>query len=114
MKSHCLKIVVAHILTVVIFIILLSGCKRENRKTIVESPVVSARENTIDINTASEKELQTLPGIGETLAKRIIEFRERNGRFRRPEHLLLVPGVSEKRFHEIRSLIQADQIASHD
>jgi competence protein ComEA len=108
MKSHGLKIVVAHILTVVIFIIPLWGCKQENGKTIVESRVVPARENTIDINTASEKELQTLPGIGETLAKRVIEFRERNGRFRRPEHLLLVPGISEKRLHEIRPLIRAN------
>jgi competence protein ComEA len=108
MKSRGLKIVVAHILTVVIFIIPLSGCKQENGKTIVESPAAPLRENTIDINTGSEKELQTLPGIGETLAKRIIEFRERNGRFRRPEHLLLVPGISEKRFREIRPLIRAD------
>ena len=64
--------------------------------------------DAVDINIASEKELETIPGIGETLAKRIIDFREKNGRFRRPEHLLLVPGISEKRFRQFRSLIRTD------
>ena len=108
MKTHDLKIVVTLILTLVIFLIPLSGCFRENKKTNVESRVVSARENALDINTASEKELEGLPGVGDTLAKRIIEYRNVNGRFRRPEHLLLVPGISEKRFREIRPLVRTD------
>jgi competence ComEA-like helix-hairpin-helix protein len=64
--------------------------------------------NAIDINSASAKELETIPGIGDTLAKRIVEFREKNGRFRRPEHLLLVPGISEKRFRQFRPLIRTE------
>lgn len=69
---------------------------------------VQRSENAININTASAKELETLPYVGEILAQRIVEFREKNGRFRRPEHLLLVPGISEKRFREIRSLIRTE------
>jgi len=108
MKSHDPKIVVTLILTFVIFVIALTSCGRENRKTVVELRGGSVRDDATNINTASEKELQSLPSIGETLAKRIIEFRETNGRFRRPEHLLLVPGISEKKFREIRPLIRTN------
>jgi len=76
-----------------------------------ERPVanaITAVPNAIDINRATAAELMSLPGIGETIAARIVEFREKNGPFRRPEQLLLVPGVSEKKFREIRDLIRAD------
>jgi competence protein ComEA len=69
--------------------------------------------NAIDINRASAEELMSLPGIGETIAERIIEFRQKNGLFRRPEELLLVPGISEKKFREIRTLVKTDP-APHD
>ena len=110
MKLHDLKIVVTTILTLVISVTMFSSCDRENGKTVVELRNDSVREGTININTASEKDLQALPGIGETLAKRIVQFREANGSFRRPEHLLLVPGISEKRFREIKPLIRSDQL----
>jgi competence ComEA-like helix-hairpin-helix protein len=67
--------------------------------------IISA--NAIDINGASAAELEALPGIGETLAKRIVEFREKNGRFRRPENLLLVPGMSDSKFRRMRNLVKA-------
>jgi len=108
MNSRDLKIVVTLTLTLVIFVIALTGCHRQNGKTVVELRNVPMSDNAININAASETELQSLPSIGETLAKRIVEFRETNGRFRRPEHLLLVPGISEKRFREIRPLIRTD------
>jgi competence protein ComEA len=62
----------------------------------------------ISINRASREELERLPGIGPSLAARIVEQRERHGPFRRVEHLLIVRGISERRFREIRTLITAD------
>lgn len=62
----------------------------------------------ININAATQEELEKLPHVGETLAKRIVEFRTNNGPFRRPEHLLLVEGISEKRFREIRPLVKIE------
>ena len=62
----------------------------------------------LNINTATAEELVTIPNIGEKLAVRIVEFRERNGRFQRPEDLLLVPGISDKRFREIRNMIRTE------
>ena len=62
----------------------------------------------ININTASRAELERLPGIGEGLAARIVEHRERNGAFRRVEHLIIVRGISERRFAELRAFITVD------
>ena len=50
----------------------------------------------VDINRASSAELETLPGIGPTLAGRIIEYREQNGAFQTPEELTNVKGIGEK------------------
>lgn len=65
-------------------------------------------ENAVDINTATAAELEKLPDIGPNLARRIVEYRERFGRFRKPEHLMLVQGISEQRFRKIRHLIKAE------
>jgi len=59
----------------------------------------------ININTASAKELEKLPGIGKGLAARIIEHREKYGPFRRPEHLIIVRGISDRRFRAMQDLI---------
>jgi len=62
----------------------------------------------ININTASEKELEKLPGIGRGLADRIVEHREKYGPFRRPEHLIMVRGISDKRFRTLRDSITVE------
>lgn len=62
----------------------------------------------VSINEASREELERLPGIGPALAARIVEHRERFGRFRRAEHLLLVRGISERRFIQLRPYINAE------
>ena len=51
----------------------------------------------LNLNTATARELEALPGIGPSLARKIIEFREKKGGFKRIEELLAVPGISEKR-----------------
>ncbi len=62
----------------------------------------------ININTASEKELEKLPGIGRGLAERIVDHREKYGPFRRPEHLIMVRGISDKRFRALRDSITVE------
>ena len=62
----------------------------------------------VSINEASREDLERLPGIGPALAARIVEHRERFGRFRRAEHLLLVRGISERRFLQLRPYITAE------
>jgi competence protein ComEA len=60
----------------------------------------------LNLNTASVQELDALPGIGPVLAKRIIEFREKKGGFKRVEELLAVPGISEKKWKVIRERVE--------
>jgi competence ComEA-like helix-hairpin-helix protein len=62
----------------------------------------------ISINDASREELEKLPGIGPALAARIVEHRERYGRFRRAEHLLMVRGISERRFRQLRPYVTVE------
>lgn len=62
-------------------------------------------EDSISINTASAEELCGLPGIGEELAGRIIEFREKNGVFRSIGDILDVKGIGFATFEKIRDMI---------
>ncbi|HZH34079.1 MAG TPA: helix-hairpin-helix domain-containing protein [Pyrinomonadaceae bacterium] len=65
-------------------------------------------ETAINLNTASVEEIEKLPGVGEDLARRIVEYRQINGRFRRPEELLLLRGVGEKKFQRVRPFIKTE------
>lgn len=65
-------------------------------------------QTAVNINTASTEDLEKLPHIGKDYAKRIIEYREKFGAFRRAEELMLVRGMSDKKFREIRSLIKVE------
>lgn len=55
----------------------------------------------ININSAGEAEFTALPGIGDILAQRILDYRQENGDFHRVEDLMNVEGIGEKRMEEI-------------
>jgi len=59
----------------------------------------------IDLNLASSEELQSLPGIGPALAKRILESRSREGPFRGPDDLLRVRGIGPTTLARIRGMV---------
>lgn len=61
--------------------------------------------NLVNINSATARELETLPGIGPVLAERILEFRKNNGRFLKIEDIQNVSGIGQKRFDAIKELI---------
>ena len=65
----------------------------------------TAGDGRININTASNAELTDLPGIGNTLAARIVDYRTRNGSFIRIEDIRNVTGIGERRFEAIKDLI---------
>ena len=56
----------------------------------------------MNINTASKKELDALPGIGETLAQRIIDYRSANGPFSTVDELTKVKGIGEKTLEKLK------------
>ncbi len=68
--------------------------------------VKSVRNFKININTARADQLQMLPGIGATLAQRILDYRKQNGSFKELEDLEDVDGLTEKRFGRIKELIE--------
>lgn len=71
---------------------------------ILATPALIAAEgkDVVNINTAGAEELMLLPRVGPSVADRIVEFREKNGRFKATEDLLLVRGVGEKTFELIK------------
>jgi competence ComEA-like helix-hairpin-helix protein len=66
----------------------------------------ASEKHPIDLNTATPAALRTLPGIGVTLATRIIEYRTDNDGFRALDELMDVKGIGEKRMESIRSLVR--------
>ena len=65
-------------------------------------------ENAVNINEANSAELETLPFVGAKTAKEIVRHRKKHGKFRRPEHLILVRGISDRRFRKMRSMVRVE------
>jgi competence ComEA-like helix-hairpin-helix protein len=103
------------LLSLVLFISLAAtSCAKRSRVTVLNAPTPDQRSSAtltgpkININAASVKELEVLPGIGKGLAERIVEQREKYGPFRRTEHLMMVRGISETRFRAVRHLVTVE------
>lgn len=97
------------LLLLTIFCFLTINCRQKDAKqSFPQQKPVSVAENAININTASAQELEKLPNIGAKLAEKIIEHRELYGNFRKPEHLMLVSGISDRRFREMRNFIKIE------
>lgn len=65
----------------------------------------SATVGIVNINTASAADLEGLPGIGAKTAARIVEYRQKNGPFKKIEELMNVRGVGEKNFLKLKPQI---------
>ena len=59
----------------------------------------------INLNSATVPQLEALPGIGKATAERIVEYREKNGGFKKIEELMNVRGIGEKSFLTLKPLI---------
>jgi competence protein ComEA len=74
-----------------------------------------AAATLVNLNTASTTDLQALPGIGAKTAERIIEYRQKNGPFKKIEELMNVRGVGEKNFLKLKpQLTVGGAKADHD
>ena len=83
----------------------------------IENSISTKNQNIIDlhsirinINEASVDQLMDLPGIGETKANEIVQYRATNGYFDRIEDILNVPGIGESTFNQFKDLIETNSI----
>jgi competence protein ComEA len=72
------------------------------QKKDADSAGKKATSAVVNINSATPAELETLPGIGARTAQRIVEYRQKNGGFKKIEELMNVQGVGEKSFLKIK------------
>jgi len=78
-------------------------------------PPVGTVAAIVNLNTASASDLEALPGIGAKTAARIVEYRQKNGPFKKIEELMNVRGVGEKNFLKLKPQITVTAAkADHD
>jgi competence ComEA-like helix-hairpin-helix protein len=82
--------------------------QKEAKQVLLTENQVIVSETAISINIATAEELKKILHIGDGLAQKIVEHREKFRRFRKAEHLMLVDGISDNKFREVRSLIRVE------
>ena len=99
-------------LTVMIFALALPSCVRREISnshaealTSQQSVKGQALPSCINLNLATAEQLMQLPGIGEVMSQRIIEYRKRHGPFRRPEEIIIIEGFSERKYRAVADLV---------
>ena len=68
------------------------------------APKASA-SGPLNLNTATVAQLEALPGIGKSVAERILEYRDKSGGFKKVEDLMNVRGIGEKSFLKLKPLV---------
>ena len=107
--SNKIYTIMPQFLVLIIVCFSLSACVRSHTKQVFPTNGGKlSSETAVNINTASLAELEGLPLIGENYARKIIEHREKYGRFRRVEHLLLIEGMSDRKFRQISKQIKVE------
>jgi len=80
-----------------------SAAQDTTRRTSAAAPASASAP--VNLNTATAAQLETLPGIGKATAERILEYRQKNGSFKKVEDLMNVRGVGEKSFLKLKPLV---------
>jgi competence protein ComEA len=78
------------------------------------SRTTSERPAPLNLNAATEAQLEALPGIGAATAARIVEYRKKNGGFKKVEDLMNVKGIGEKSFLKLKALIAVGPARGED
>lgn len=80
----------------------------EKEKKTKSKKEIALEGKQININTASKDELMLLPGVGESIASRIIEYRELNNGFKNIEDIMEVKGIGKKKFEKMKDYIKVE------
>ena len=93
------------ILIAAIAAIALSGPALSAQVRSTSTKTMATAAAPVNLNTATAEQLTTIPGVGAKTAERIIEYRQKNGGFKKVEDLMNVSGVGEKSFLKMKPLI---------
>jgi competence protein ComEA len=100
------RILIAAIAAIAVSAAALSGTALSAQgRTTTPTKTVATAAAPVNLNTATAEQLATIPGVGAKTAERIIEYRQKNGGFKKVEDLMNVSGVGEKSFLKMKPLI---------
>jgi competence protein ComEA len=97
-----------YVASAIALVLLLSGMSRESSAQTSAQSSASAQPAAaapLNLNTATAADLARLPGIGPAVAARIVEYRQKNGGFKKAEELMNVKGIGEKTFLKLKPLV---------
>lgn len=81
--------------------------EKSQNTTSISTNTTGKNQNTkVNINTATQTELETLPGIGPSIASKIVSYRKENGKFKSIEEIKKVSGIGESKYANIKELIK--------
>lgn len=98
-SSHRIRI----LFVLTLNLVLLTACIQQTRQFSLSEP--PAPPNAVNLNTATAAELEKLPGVGNVLAQKIVAHREKFGPFQRTAHLMMVDGISERKFRALSHMV---------
>jgi competence protein ComEA len=85
--------------------LLASQSQAQTTRTRTIEPTADKPTVQVNLNTATVADLQQLPGVGAKVAARIVDYRQKQGPFKRIEELMNIQGIGEKSFLKLKSLV---------